>query len=36
VHVLAASASLVLVLAAVQVCVAGAVAMTALAIRALR
>ena len=36
VHVLAASASVILVIAAVQLCVALAVAMTALAMRALR
>jgi hypothetical protein len=36
VHVLAAGASFVLVVAAVQLCVAAAIAMTALAVRALR
>jgi hypothetical protein len=36
VHVLAASASFVLVVAAVQLCAAAAVAMTALLVRALR
>jgi hypothetical protein len=36
VHVLAAGASVVLVVAAVQVCAALAIAMTAFAVRALR
>jgi len=36
VHVLATSASVVLVVAAVQVCVALVIAMTALAVRSLR
>jgi len=36
VHVLAASASVVLVIAALQVCVALAIGMAALAVRALR